>query len=478
MASRRNLKQDDWNWVEKQLDKRADKRSVVLCDGVPIDERRLQRSIKRHRPTTTQKLARKYQEAHPRILIRTPASSGSVEPPPNQISDDSEYQQLEPDSHASLHLPSLDWHLTDEQLLSQWLIWPPSSPSDGEAGSSPKNEIREGNATAQGRMMLDDALSGFLILLTGELERFQVPLPPIPDAQPPEILEEEARSQLALITSCVQLGHEEAGQKILAELLRKIGADHGESWSRLWQIVQQEPGSETDDGLLAIFRQRLADFEALLGQKNETLMNLQTFMAIYYFVPEMFLPAGDRKMVDIQERLVEGAQFLLRPLAEGLGEETANALITGWHKEADIGSYAEFIRELQHAASRVTGTRIMVEAFIRMGWIVFNENGLYITENARWPMSSEMWEIFMHLMDFLKEEKAQGQALELATVDDAVLVEGNGSGVTVNRCYCAVLDREKGKWVYPLLAVFLPIGVLDERGIFRTMYRGRGKMEI
>ncbi|KAK2846350.1 hypothetical protein FQN49_005816, partial [Arthroderma sp. PD_2] len=356
MPPRIYTKKEEWRWIRRQLDKRAGKRSVVLRDGVPLTEKQLKKGIGRHPLSTFEEKCQQYQGTHvlqdipspdtpQRIQIQTPITQEASTPvflpldevlrsPINQQQQQQEYPIIPP---ATPDFPSMDWQISDEVFLSEFINFSAlNSASEGQATVTSETNMAKRHERPEIPDTFKDVEFAFRLLLYGGLECFQTPILPIPDVQQlqdlptPDIqqvqdLEREIRSHLALITSCLQLGHEEAGQTILSDLLKKIGADHGRGWIEFRDDILAKHDSKTGDEILHIFRQRLADFEILLGHKNETLLNMHTFMSLIYLIPETLIPPGARG--SILSRLSDGAQFLLRPLTEGVGAETAQALL-------------------------------------------------------------------------------------------------------------------------------------------------------
>ena len=170
-------------------------------------------------------------------------------------------------------------------------------------------------------------------------------------------LVEDIRKGLTLISTCGKLGYKRAGIDVFSELCEKIGINIECDWKRLGPQVRHALGSVTDEAAQEMLKLRLAQAEENLGSDHETFMCANVLVAIFYFVPEVLVPARDRGKLtyqDMSQRLNSGRKLLERVLKQRFDDETVKRLF-------DATGFNEFLLGDDDLTESILG-RLLFEA--------------------------------------------------------------------------------------------------------------------
>jgi hypothetical protein len=161
--------------------------------------------------------------------------------------------------------------------------------------------------------------------------------------------EEKIRMCFALIRECVDLGHQKAGMEIFLNLCKLIDALGFSNWDLFSREIKRKYEGLGEDDILAHASQTISELESEHRPDHAVLLDLCSFVSILYFVPEILVPARDRKDLtdaEFQSRIDKGKRLLEWVLKQGLDDETVKKLL-------DATSFDEFLPSGRDAAGGV-----------------------------------------------------------------------------------------------------------------------------
>jgi hypothetical protein len=134
----------------------------------------------------------------------------------------------------------------------------------------------------------------------------------------------------ALIREYVDLGHQKAGMEIFSNLCKMIDALDFSNWSPISREIKRKYKGLGEENILAHGCQTISELESEHHPDHAVLLDLCSFVSIWYFVPEILVPGRDRKDLTDAEflsRIDKGNRLLERVLKQGIDDETVKKLL-------------------------------------------------------------------------------------------------------------------------------------------------------
>jgi hypothetical protein len=118
--------------------------------------------------------------------------------------------------------------------------------------------------------------------------------------------------------------------EIFLGLCQKIGVFLDYDWTSLTEELRHRLGTTKEEIMLERWHQKLAEVEKESGRDHIHFLGLCGLLAVAYFVPEMLVPARERKDLtsqDLKSKLEQGRKLLERLLKQRLDDETVTKLL-------------------------------------------------------------------------------------------------------------------------------------------------------
>jgi hypothetical protein len=118
--------------------------------------------------------------------------------------------------------------------------------------------------------------------------------------------------------------------EIFLGLCQKIGVFLDYDWTALTEELRHKLGTTKEEIMLERWHQKLAEVEKESGRDHKHFLGLCGLLAVAYFVPEMLVPARERKWLtsqDLESKLEEGRKLLEWLLKQRLDDETVTKLL-------------------------------------------------------------------------------------------------------------------------------------------------------